>query len=95
MRFKLLISLPLIVGGFLGGFVFAEEGDKPFAEAHVVLQLADGDAESQTRVLSVANNLIKHYGGPDFRGHRDRRLRPGISAVVSGQSEPGAHCEPA
>ena len=44
----------------------AQESDKPFAEAHVVLQLADGDAPSQTRTLSVANNLIKHYGGPDF-----------------------------
>ncbi len=33
---------------------------------HVVLQLSDGDSERQARVLSVANNLIKHYGGPDF-----------------------------
>jgi intracellular sulfur oxidation DsrE/DsrF family protein len=50
--------------------VFADEqgatDEKPFAEAHVVLQLADADAETQARVLSVANNLIKHYGGPDF-----------------------------
>lgn len=55
MRFKLLISLPLLVCGLLGGVVFAEESDKPFAEAHIVLQLADGDAASQSRVLSVAN----------------------------------------
>ena len=26
----------------------ADESDKPFAEAHIVLQLADGDAESQS-----------------------------------------------
>ena len=40
------------------------ESDKPFAEAHVVLQLSDQEQESV--VLDVANNLIKHYGGPDF-----------------------------
>ena len=44
----------------------AEESAKPFAEAHIVLQLADGDDDTQARVLNVANNLIKHYGGPDF-----------------------------
>lgn len=38
--------------------------EKPFAEARVVLQLSDQDQESV--VLDVANNLIKHYGGPDF-----------------------------
>jgi len=44
---------------------FAEdlEDSKPFAEVHVVLQLSDQQRESV--VLDVANNLIKHYGGPD------------------------------
>ena len=42
MRFKLLISLPLIVYGFLGGAVFAQEDDKPFAEAHIVLHRPKG-----------------------------------------------------
>ena len=81
MRSKLLISLPLIVGGFLGAVVFAEEDDKPFAEAHIVLQLADGDAKSQSRVLSVANNLIKHYGGPDFVDIEVVTYGPGISLL--------------
>jgi intracellular sulfur oxidation DsrE/DsrF family protein len=40
------------------------EVEKPFAEVHVVLQLSDQERESV--VLDVANNLIKHYGGPDF-----------------------------
>ena len=40
--------------------------EKPFAEAHIVLQLGDGDEATQGRVLNVANNLIKHYGGPEF-----------------------------
>ena len=40
-------------------------GDKPFAEAHIVLQLGDDDARVQARVINVANNLIKHYGDPE------------------------------
>jgi intracellular sulfur oxidation DsrE/DsrF family protein len=55
--------------------------DKPFAEAHIVLQLADGDAETQARVLSVANNLIKHYGGPDFVDIEIVAYGPGISLL--------------
>jgi intracellular sulfur oxidation DsrE/DsrF family protein len=41
-------------------------GEKPFAEAHIVLQLGDDDAKVQARVLNVANNLIKHYGDPEL-----------------------------
>jgi len=57
----------LLVGGVSWGDndTLAKE-DKPFAEAHIVLQLSDGDADHQSQVLSVANNLIAHYGGPDF-----------------------------
>jgi len=55
--------------------------DKPFAEAHVVLQLADRDAETQARVLSVANNLIKHYGGPDFVDIEIVAYGPGLSLL--------------
>lgn len=59
----------------------AQESDKPFAEAHVVLQLADGDAQTQARTLSVANNLIKHYGGPDFIDIEIVAYGPGISLL--------------
>lgn len=59
----------------------AQDDDKPFAEAHIVLQIADGDAESQARVLSVANNLIKHYGGPDFVDIEIVAYGPGISLL--------------
>ena len=55
--------------------------DKPFAEAHIVLQLGDGDAETQSRVLNVANNLIKHYGGPDFVDIEIVAYGPGISLL--------------
>lgn len=62
----------------------AEESDKPFAEAHIVLQLVDGDEESQGRVLSVANNLIKHYGGPDFVDIEIVTYGPGIALLYPG-----------
>ncbi len=81
MRPKLLLSLPLLLGAFLCTAVLAEESEKPFAEAHIVLQLADGDAKSQARVLSVANNLIKHYGGPDFVDIEIVTYGPGISLL--------------
>ena len=35
--------------------------DKPFAEHRIVLQLSDNDGAKQALVLSVANNLLKHY----------------------------------
>ncbi len=84
MRCKLLVALPLIICGFLSANVFAEESDKPFAEAHIVLQLADEDARSQSRVLSVANNLIKHYGGPDFVDIEIVAYGPGIALLYPG-----------
>lgn len=59
----------------------AEETDKPFAEAHIVLQVADGDDQSQMRALSIANNLIKHYGGPDFVDIEIVTYGPGISLL--------------
>ena len=58
-----------------------EESDKPFAEAHIVLQVGDGDSETQSRALSVANNLIKHYGGPDFVDIEIVAYGPGISLL--------------
>jgi uncharacterized protein len=38
--------------------------DKPFAEHRLVLQLSDREPDKQALVISVANNLLKHYG-PD------------------------------
>jgi len=37
---------------------------KPFAEKHIILQLSDQVNEAV--VVDTANNLIKHYGGPDM-----------------------------
>jgi intracellular sulfur oxidation DsrE/DsrF family protein len=69
--------------GLLAQPLVASEGEKPFAEAHVVLQLSDGDSERQARVLSVANNLIKHYGGPDFIDIEIVAFGPGISLLFA------------
>jgi intracellular sulfur oxidation DsrE/DsrF family protein len=73
----------LVLACLCAALAAADEGDsdKPFAEAHVVLQLADGDAKTQARVLSVANNLIKHYGGPDFVDIEIVAYGPGISLL--------------
>ena len=63
--------------------------DKPFAEAHIVLQLSDGEEAVQSRVLNVASNLLKHYGGPDLVDLEIVAFGPGISLLFadSGQQE--------
>lgn len=62
----------------------ADDDEKPFAEDRVVLQLSEsGDAE-QRLVLSIANNLIKHYGGPDFIDIEIVAFGPGISLLFKG-----------
>jgi intracellular sulfur oxidation DsrE/DsrF family protein len=58
--------------------------DKPFAEAHILLQLSDGEEAVQTRVLNVAGNLLKHYGGPDLVDLEIVAFGPGISLLFSG-----------
>jgi len=39
---------------------------KPFAEAHVILQVSDAEAVHHQATLDIANNLMKHYGGQDM-----------------------------
>jgi intracellular sulfur oxidation DsrE/DsrF family protein len=55
--------------------------EKPFAEAHVVLQLSDQEREAV--VLDVANNLIKHYGGPDFIDIEIVTFGPGVRLLFA------------
>ncbi len=40
--------------------------DKPFAEAHIIFQVSDAEPVHYQAVLDIANNLTKHYGGPDM-----------------------------
>jgi intracellular sulfur oxidation DsrE/DsrF family protein len=69
-----------LTGALASGKAIGED-DKPFAEARIVLQLGDDDAKTQARVISVANNLIKHYGGPDFVEIEIVAYGPGISLL--------------
>ena len=61
--------------------------DKPFAEAHIVLQLSDGEEAVQSRVLSVASNLLKFYGGPDLVDLEIVAFGPGISLLFADSSQ--------
>jgi len=79
MNARLLLLWLLCLGALAPGLPASE--DKPFAEAHIVLQLGDGDEAIQARVLSVANNLIKHYGGPEFVDLEIVAYGPGISLL--------------
>ena len=74
-----LLTLPVQAGETPGEII----GDKPFAEARIVLQLSEGSAEYQSRVLSIANNLIKHYGGPDFVDIEIVAFGPGIALLYA------------
>lgn len=74
-------SLFLTFAVFAFSVAAAQDGDKPFAEAHIVLQLSDGDVAVQNRVVSVANNLIKHYGGPDMVDIEIVAFGPGLSLL--------------
>ena len=57
--------------------------DKPFADHHLVLQLSDRDPQKQALVLSVANNLISHYG-PDKIAIEVVAFGPGIDLLLAG-----------
>ncbi len=54
------------------------DGDKPFAEAAILLQLSDRDDRKQSMVLDVANNLIKHYGDPELVDIEVIAFGPGV-----------------
>ncbi|WP_375785701.1 hypothetical protein ACE10Z_40720 [Bradyrhizobium sp. Pha-3] len=54
--------------------------DKPFAEHKVVLQLSDNDPKKQGLVISVANNLMKHYD-PDKVAVEIVAFGPGIDLL--------------
>ena len=63
---------------------FPAEDPKPFAEARIILQLSDRDEAKQSIVLDVANNLIKHYGGPDMVDIEIVAFGPGIDLLSAG-----------
>ncbi len=60
--------------------------DKPFAKAHIILQLSDADPEKQATVLDIANNLTKHYGGPDMADIEIIAFGAGIDLLLEGNA---------
>ncbi|QIG96718.1 MULTISPECIES: hypothetical protein [unclassified Bradyrhizobium] len=54
--------------------------DKPFAEHKIVLQLSDNDPRKQGLVISVANNLMRHYD-PDKVAVEIVAFGPGIELL--------------
>jgi len=59
--------------------------EKPFAEHRIVLQLSDNDAAKQGLVISVANNLLKHYD-PDKVAIEVVAFGPGIALLFPGNN---------
>ena len=84
---KLNLVWMLFVLLIAAGPVAAQNDDKPFAEAFIVLQLSDSDPEAQARVINVANNLVKHYGGPDFVDIEVVAFGPGLSLLFPGNAQ--------
>jgi len=85
MKVNLLLTLCALL--FAAGPVVAESDDKPFAEAFILLQISDADPEVQARVINVASNLVKHYGGPDFVAIEVVAFGPGLSLLFPGNPQ--------
>ena len=85
MKVNALLTLFVLL--FAAGPVAAKNDDNPFDEAFIVLQLSDRDTEVQARVINVANNLVKHYGGPDFVDIEVVAFGPGLSLLFPGNPQ--------
>lgn len=59
--------------------------DKPFAEHHLALQLSDNDPKKEALTISVAYNLLKHYG-PDRIAIEVVTFGPGIDLLRAGNT---------
>lgn len=81
---RLLVFVITLTLGW-GAACYAEplNEDKPFAERHLVLQLSDADAAHQKAILNISNNLIRHYGGPDFIDIQVVVFGPGVLLLAS------------
>ena len=64
MRRLLAVLLALACGQAAAAEPLSE--DKPFAEAHIIMQVSDAEPVHYHAVLDIANNLAKHYGGQDM-----------------------------
>ncbi|SNC74631.1 hypothetical protein SAMN04487881_2477 [Marinobacter sp. es.048] len=80
---SMLLGLALIASGLLHAEPLSES--KPFAEKFLLLQLSDGEAEKQNKVLSVAANLIEFYG-PDAIDMEITTFGPGVRLMYADNS---------
>lgn len=62
------------------------KAEKPFAVAHVALQISDGSPAKQTLVLNVAHNLLKYYG-PDKVDLEIVAFGPGLRLLFKGNAQ--------
>jgi len=84
MQYEFTIAVAVLLAALPMSTALAQDeatAEKPFAEARVVLQLSDQERESV--VLDVANNLIKHYGGPDFIDIEIITFGPGVRLLFA------------
>lgn len=75
-----LIAAVSLAGSALAAEPFSKS--KPFAEHFIVLQLSDDDPAKHALVLSVAYNLLEHYG-PDMIDIAIVAFGPGIEMVFA------------
>jgi len=55
---------------------------KPFAEAHILLQLSDKDRDKQLMVVNTASNLLRHYDGLDYVDIEVITFGPGVHLLA-------------
>ena len=79
----------IICSGALVSVIFAsvsalaaEIDSKPFAEQRVLLSLSNASPQSQSAIMDIAFNLMRHYGGPDMVDIEVIVYGPGIRAVL-------------
>ena len=60
----------------------ADIDSKPFAEQRVLLSLSNASPQSQSAIMDIAFNLMRHYGGPDMVDIEVIVYGPGIRAVL-------------
>ena len=71
---------------FLCASAFADEPlneDKPFAEAHVIMQVSQSEPARHALALDIANNLTKHYGGQDMADIEIIAFGPGVPLLFA------------
>lgn len=78
-----LLFATILISGCIAAAADVTNEDKPFAEVSVILQLSDSSSERQSAVLDVANNLIKHYGGPEYVDIEIVAFGPGIRLLFA------------